>query len=101
MLLGFGVCSLGNNEGDDIGMGLENAANALSQYRANQNVGIQHQSLTWHSDSLCDRRDGSLCTSLMSSSSDAPQEAIMKSGSLTAARMASTSALRFFFCAGI
>src|SRR6516225_5832164 len=39
--------------------------------------------------------------SRMSSSSDAPQAAIIASSSFAAARMASTSALRFRFCAGI
>lgn len=88
------VCSFGDEEGNYIGMRLENAANALSQYGANQ-MFASSAYLAFRFFSRPARQIS--LYSCISSSSVASQAAIMASSSLAAARMASTSAFRLFF----
>ena len=51
VLLRFRVCSFGNEEGNAIGVGIEDASNPLTEHGANQNAGVKYQCPTWLSAS--------------------------------------------------
>src|SRR6516225_1221051 len=106
MFLRFCVRGFGKKERNALGVDFEDTPNSLTEHGPNQNVGIQHQGFAFHANYFVFRFLSRLARrislySRISSSSDAPQAAIIASSSFAAARMASTSALRFRFCAGI
>jgi hypothetical protein len=49
VLLRFRVRGFGNEEGDVVRVGFEDASNPLTEHGTNQNVGVEHQGSTWHS----------------------------------------------------
>src|SRR5215469_3795968 len=106
VLLRLRQCAVGNEERNALRMGFKDASNPLTEHSPNQDVGVKHQGFALHAGYLELRflsrpaRRTSLY-SRMSSSSDAPQAAIMVSSSRAAARIASISALRLRFCAGM
>ena len=87
-------------------MDFEDTSNSLTEHGSNQHIGIKHQGFARYANYFVSRFFSRLARrisvySRMSSSFDAPPAAIIESSSFAAARMASTSALRFRFCAGI
>src|SRR5215471_12246025 len=106
MFLRFCVRGFGKKERNALSVDFEDTPNSLTEHGTNQNVGIKHQGLALHADYVEFRFFSRVARRIslyspMSSSSDAPQVAIIASRSFAAARMASTSALRLRFCAGI
>jgi hypothetical protein len=100
MLFRFRICGLGNEES------FEDTPNTLTENSSNENAGIENQGTALHANYFDFRFFSRLVRriflySCMSSFSDAPHSAIIASSSLAAARIASTSALRLCFCAGM
>ena len=106
MFLRFCVRGFGKEERNALGVGFEDTPNSLTEHGSNKNVGIKHQGFALHANYFAFRFFSRLARRIslyspISSSSDASQVAIIASRSFAAARMASTSALRLRFCAGI
>src|SRR5260370_10924699 len=102
VFLRFRISGLGNEERNAVGMDFEGTPSPLTEHGSSQNVGVKHKGSALHANyfefcffSRLTRRIS--LYSCMSSSSDAPQAAIMASSSFAAARMASISALRLRF----
>jgi len=99
----FAYADSGTKKEIIVGVSFEDGTNSLTENGANQNIGFQYQGSTFQAGYFAFRFFSRLAWrislySSISSSSDAPQVAIIASRSFSAARMASISALRLRFC---